>query len=125
MLEQLLDYLQAQVLGEKGVDLFTFLPDQPDALVALLPYQGESGGWRDDQGLPLDDAPRFQVNVRDPSETAATAKAKQVHAVLHIRQRVVGGTWYMAIEPLQTPFFLKRDESNRALVVFNVRAWKR
>jgi hypothetical protein len=125
VLEQLLDYLQAQGLGTKGVDLFSFLPDQPDSLVALLPYEGQAGGWRDDNGLPIDDAPRFQVLTRDPSETTAAAKAKQVHAVLHVRQQAIGGTWYMAIEPQQTPFFLKRDASNRAVVVFNVRAWKR
>jgi hypothetical protein len=126
VLEQLLDHLQAAGLGVKGTTLFAnLLPDTPHALVALLPYPGEAGGWRDDQGLPADDAPRFQVNVRDPSETTATTLAKQVHAALHVRQRAIGGTWFMAIEPLQSPFLLKRDESDRAVVVFNVRAWLR
>jgi hypothetical protein len=125
MNEALLDFLEAQGVGVKGTDMFLHVPDEPDVLLALLPYQGENGKFELGSGLPIDERPRFQLLVRDVDETLCEAKIKLAHDTLHIRHGVIPGASYIfRVKALQPPFFLKRDEKNRALWVCNFRGWK-
>lgn len=126
MIEALVDHLHERGVGFKGQDLFAFtLPDLPDNVITLLPYEGASGGWRDPTGLPTDALPRCQIRVRGATEQWARGKAGDAFKALHVRHRRLSGIYFMQLEALQTPFFLRRDERGRTEYAFNVEAWHR
>lgn len=123
LLAELVTHLQGEGLGTGGVNLFmSQLPDTPDAASALIEYGGTGGDLRLSNGRPLDELPRVQVLVRAKTYLEAETKARQLYTALHMRVRTLGTTLYIACQPLQPPFYLKRDEKGRTLMVFNLEA---
>jgi hypothetical protein len=75
--KDLADYLAAANIGTVGTDIFySFVPDKPDALVAVLP----TGGWPRDPYIGTRH-PTFQLRIRAAAFVDAEAKAAAVAAV--------------------------------------------
>jgi minor capsid protein len=118
-------YLAGLGYGTLGTDLFySAYPDYPEALTAVVDYPGSPPLYLQSGPLPAAERPRFQVVVRAGMATggfdAAMAKAYQVFTDLsQVVDQVINGTYYLFIEPVQSPFLLARDPLNRPLVACN------
>ncbi len=126
MIEELGDYLQTQGVGTLAEDLFLGgLPDEPDAAVAIQEYQGEAPAFaHGTSGVNIEQR-RFQVIGRGLTSTAAGVLAQGANAVLiAVKNRILGGTYYVGIYPLQSPFPLGKDGNGRYRFVCNYRVEK-
>lgn len=121
LLPELSGYLEAQGIGTRQVDIFySRLPDQPDSVVALFEYAGRGPDIDHDGGLLQIEHPAFQVQVRDPDYDTGRLRIHNVYrAFVRVGNDVIGGTEYHNVLPLQSPFFLRRDDSDRAVFVCN------
>lgn len=95
------------------------LPTSPDTCIAIRGYGGTPGRYRNDDGLPVDDFPRFQILTRDPDDLTAEGMANTLHDLLHVRHGSVGGAKAVWLEALQRPVLMLRDDSRRYVWVFN------
>lgn len=129
LLDDLATFLQTKGVGVVGTTVFKgFLPDAPDACVALV----------DSPGLPVVrtmastgaagilERPRVQVTARATTPQAARDKAMDALTALDWTQRVtLGTTRYYLIEALQRPpFLIQRDENDRFVYGFTVQIHK-
>lgn len=121
ILDELLGYLSDQGAGTGGTNLFAGqMPDKPDTATAILLYPGRPPEYEQDDNLPAFEYPRVQILCRDPSYPAAFTKALLAwHALSGVTNVTLAGVLYQAIRPLSSPFFLRRDERNRAEIVCN------
>jgi len=133
VLDELADYVAANSGGAftVGVNLFKgIMPDTPETCIALLEYPGLGPLFKQDQAAPREERPRLQVLSRDPDYQVARQNAGTVWDVLAaIRNQTIGGTWYLKVTPLQSPFPVQRgptdrDTLDRAVLMFNVEARK-
>jgi hypothetical protein len=123
--------MQTGSVGTIGTDLFHgFMPDEPDALVAIF----EGPGYPPEQAMTLSAGQQImrndglQVFVRsarmEDSSTYyedAKTKASSVYTLLHnMAGQTVGTTIVMDVQARSSPYLLSRDENNRALFVFNM-----
>lgn len=100
-----------------------YQPADPDALLVLREY----GGGVQVRGLSkLDRSVQLLFRSDSPSTNANAAQAALADAWTVYRALiptppviVVGGGKY-TVRPLQAPFFLERDASERSVYVFNV-----
>ena len=98
-----------------GTNLFVnWMPPDPDTCSALY----ETGGLAPQQvfsrDLPAYERPSFQLLCRASASSSARAN---IHAAWIIAQKVANEslsskTW-LRVEPLQSPFYLRRDEQGR------------
>lgn len=118
-LEALAYYLTGLGLATAGTDLFLRPLDAPDDLVALIEYAAPPGGWRNEDGLSLNETPRFQLFVRSKSYDAARDRATTIHDALHIMNKDVQGVHFYKVRAVQRPFHLRRDAADRSEFVAN------
>ncbi len=113
--------LQSKGIGTLGVDIFLGqLPAKPDDIIAIFEYAGEPPDlhWQGEY-------PRVQVLVRNKSYEKGREKIEEVKNVLHgVRETILGNKRYLLIQALQSPFFMQRDENNRAIFVCNFKIIK-
>lgn len=122
LLLDIITFLTAKgvVIGD-GVDAFRdFIPEEPDALVALIEYRG-------DPAIPVDPSVHrsVQVSTRDKDADLARQKALDIFKVFVDNQdetcRIAfTDTRWGQIYLRQTPFRYKTDENNRAYYCFNI-----
>jgi minor capsid protein len=117
--------LQAAGLGVQGTTIFgslnAIIPAGAGPFVHLVEYGGAPPGeTHDDPGTAID-RPRVQVSVHAASYAVADAHAQACHRELsRIVNALINSTFYVRVVPLQQPFDLGPDASNRATVAFNV-----
>lgn len=126
LLEELGTMLQTLGHGTLGETLFIYqLPDEPDACIALRGYEGREPMWTHSGALPAFERQRFQLTARAFTVgDAMTAAAAAWRSLLVIRNQAVGGGFYLAVQPLQSPFIVERDENNRWIAAANFEAWR-
>jgi len=109
--------------GSTGWGLYRgYLPDEPDAAVAIF----ETGGPPPDTRAAVE-YPSFQLRVRGPAEDYATARTRieAVRAALHGREAELGDAWvylhaqHSGVQPLG------RDARRRPGFVLNFIAMRR
>ena len=126
LLDEVGAYLQTHGIGTLGTDLFTgIMPDAPDAAVALIEYGGVEPMHALGGGTAKIERPRLQVLARATTYSAARTKIEAAYKVLDaLAGETLSGVRYLAVEALQSPFFLRRDENNRVELIFNVQVHK-
>lgn len=126
LLDEIGVYLEGQAIGARGTNLFLgFLPDAPDAAVALLEYSGLEGLYIHEIAGPAYERPRVQVVARAATYTAARTKAEDAHKALgRVSNTPLSGVWYVSIDALQSPFLVERDANQRVVIGFNVQVIK-
>lgn len=120
LLDDIASYLQAHGAGTVGTNLFKgYMPDQPDDLVALFEYAGETMELTMSPDPTLE-RPGLQARVRSRTYQAGRAKIESVVTILHgLAEATLGGTRYLLIQANQSPEFLGLDASNRNEFVVN------
>lgn len=134
VLEDLGAYLQAEGLGVLGTTLFLGgLPvDAPnvaplDAITALVETPGFPAEYVHEVVLPSRERPVVQLLTRGAPYDYATARswAQELWRALgSIRNQALSGTFYLGVQPLDSPFFLRSDDYARPLISFRVRCEK-
>jgi hypothetical protein len=124
ILDELGDYLESHGVGVQNTSIFLGnIPDvAQDPVVAIFEYPG----------LPIErthttkyDKTRIQVQVRSKSYPTGRQKITDVFNILDtIENQVIDGVRYQAVQGLQAPSFLSRDELNRIIFVFNAQVTK-
>jgi hypothetical protein len=70
--------------------------------------------------------PRVQVQVRAVRSADARQRIMVVFDVLtRVVNQTLSGTFYVKIRPIQSPFWMQRDENDKHIWVFNVECEKR
>lgn len=113
--------LQNNGIGTLGIDIFWGqLPASPDNCVALFEYAGEPPDLHSNVEYP-----GLQVLVRNKGYEAGRSKIEQIRSLLHgITETTLSSHRYLLIRANQSPEFLERDESGRAIFVCNFRVIK-
>lgn len=132
LLDAIASHLQANAIGTVGTDLFkSFLPDSPDAAVAIFEYTGRASDKAFGNPNVLVENARFQILVRSARDNVANAyatartKAQTICTLLDgVGNLTLSGVVYLYIEALQPPFFLQRDDNTRSLIACNYEAQK-
>ena len=126
MLDELGDYLEAQGVGTLAEDLFIgAYPDKPDSMVAVMEYQGDAPSLTHSAPGVSYERRRIQIMARGLTRGAAMVLATGADVALQaVRNMDLGGTRYLGIYPLQSPFPLGRDANERYKVVCNYRVEK-
>lgn len=126
--------LAALGVGVVGTSIFIgALPATPDVACAVI----ETGGVAPTMGFGTAgikfERPALQLLFRGapgdyatPRATAGTAYAGLAAVEATTLSAGVGGTsaFYHWVHPVQAPFLLRRDESQRVVIAFNVRCEK-
>ena len=127
LLDEIGTFLQTNSIGTLGTDLFEgFMPDTPDACVAILEYPGSPGEYTfgGATGAILE-KPRIQVMVRNTSFPAAQTKMAAIYALLDaVTRQTLSGTQYHRIQALQPHFGMPRDINLRYIRACNFEATK-
>lgn len=124
-------YLDAQSTKvTAGSSLFkNVVTDSTGRAVFVIGYAGMPDIDKFSGTYPAMTRPRAQVMVRStkavggdgvPGSTATENLARDMWDILHVANTTVNSVQYQRIVPLQEPFFLERDEAQRATFVFNV-----
>jgi hypothetical protein len=127
LLADLVAYLDANTAWTAASDLFSGdMPPTPDDLTVIYEYPGgppiETGGA---SGQPAIINPRVQVVARSIDYDLAKARARLAYSLLVVLvNQTVGASYYERAVPLQEPFLLSRDESERVLFAFNVEVFR-
>lgn len=132
MLDDIEALLQSYNLGTPGSTLFQGqIPAQistgvptPDDVSALYEYGGSPPEHVKDLKAPILERSRFQVITRSASYPTGRQKIEQIYQLLAGYRGVLNGVAYPGIRALQNPFFLDRDDKNRARFVVNFEATK-
>lgn len=90
-------------------------------------YGGLAPDYSHSQPQPWQNKPASQVTVRATTSEAAFALAQQLYnAIALVTNRIVNGTYYMAMRPKQPPFDMGLDATgSRVKVGFNVQGFAR
>jgi hypothetical protein len=122
LLLDIITFLTAKgvVIGD-GVDAFRdFIPEEPDALVALIEYRG-------DPAIPVDPSVHrsIQVSTRDKDADLARQKALEIFQVFREHQSTdnrvdLTEERWCQMYLRQSPFRYKTDENNRVYYCFNI-----
>ena len=118
LVDDIADRLTTQSVATTGTNLFKDqMPSTPDELIALyetggpapVRVMGVSTGTR-----PTAEQPHLQVIVRATRSDAARKLARDVfHNLEAVGPVTINNVVYYGILALQTPFFLRKDESGR------------
>lgn len=119
-LDQVASYIDANTALVLGTDLFKgYLPDLPDTCVAV--YETAGPAPRETLTLTLVERPNLQVVSRSVDYPGARVNAQNVWNLLHqVVDETLSGVRYLRMVPLQSPFYLGRDESLRVKFAFNM-----
>lgn len=121
LIRDIAQILQTNGIGTIGVDIFLGqLPASPDNVVVVFEYAGEPPDlhWSGEY-------PGLQILARNKSYDAGRQKIEQVKNILHgMAETVINSHRFLLIRANQSPFFLERDENNRAIFVCNFRIIK-
>jgi hypothetical protein len=112
--------------GTRETTLFVGrLPNDPDNLVAILPYAGRTPDRTHDGNERR--YPRMQINVRNDDPGTAWDKAENIRNLLRdFLQSAVDGIEFETIEPLSEPFIMPHDTDRRTVVTCNYEVrWQR
>jgi hypothetical protein len=128
LLDEIGTELQALGCGTLATDIFLgLMPASPDACGVVHEYPGEAP----ELGFGVDglqwEHPRLQVVFRGAAGDYAGPRAKAETAFVglaKVQDKLLSGTRYLLVEPLQSPFLLKRDDRERVHIAFNVSVWK-
>lgn len=97
------------------------MPDAPDVLATL--YETPGGPPVETLGAASKAAvivPRVQVQTRGAHDQSR-ALAREIHdQLILLTNQQVNSVYYLRVQPLQEPFFLRRDEKERVVFCFNV-----
>jgi hypothetical protein len=108
LLETLATTLEEANLATRGTDLFLgLLPDAPDAALALFETAGQPPSYIHNQLWPALDRPGVQLCCRDDDYAQGRDRMQAAYEAL------CDSTSYVAIQPIQPPFALARDERHR------------
>lgn len=129
LLDALATYIDAQTALTAATDLFKqFLPDSPDACVAIFEYAGlppiHTFGANTQAIL---ERPKFQVICRNAAGEydLARSQAETLYTLLEkLSDTSLSGTLYIRIEALHSPFALEPDAKGRTLVACSYLATK-
>lgn len=130
VLKELTTYLALQGIGTQGTNLFYgILPPDPDTVVTLFEYGGEAAEPNLGLGTVNIEYPRVQVlcrGARDQYDEPRLVAQNIVGIFTAVMNKTlaVGGPVYKAIEALDTPRSLRRDENFRIEIVVNFRITK-
>lgn len=128
VLAELTALLESQGYGTQGTDVFYGLvPPNPDSVTSLMEYGGLPSEPKLGTGVLRLTFPHIQALVRGVRDDYDTPRAKIVTLVnifVSIVNANVGGVRYLAIEPLQDPFLLRRDDNFRCEFVCNFKVTK-
>lgn len=134
MIEELGTLLQTASVGTLGTSLFlNALPDATTGVAAAVyEYPGMQAMEKFGGSLPAWERPRVQVVVRSTAPPGGSGIASPVNArakvdlawrafiaVTNQRVPTSTGSYYLRIEPLQSPALLERDDRGRVLFSFN------
>lgn len=121
LLDALSTYIDAQTALTAATDLFkSFLPESPDACVAIFEYPGMAP--RHNFGASSNfrtEHPKFQVICRDVAGEydLARSQAETIFLLLEkLTETDLSGVRYHSIEALHSPFALEPDAKGRVLV---------
>lgn len=122
VLEEMIAYLTTLGLGTAGDDIFG--NEMPPAPVKCLMVR-EYGGTNPTRTLGTlgfkTEVPRVQLQSR--AETNVAAKTPLITAFAELGKvlnQTISGVRYVRMEPLQSPFYLKRDDNKHPIYVMNV-----
>lgn len=124
LLDSLGTFLQTEGVGTLGTDIFLgLMPDTPDACVVMYEYAGTGPAqfFGDDDPTPYEST-SVQVQVRGATYAAARTKARAAYTALQkVANETLTGIPFLRVDPLQSPFFMARDENRRVLFASNYR----
>jgi hypothetical protein len=114
LLEDLATALQTAGVGTVGTNLFMgLLPSEPNNAVALFETSGLPPVYTHHGLKPSYERPAIQILVRHQDYAAGRATIQQAYDAL------CNLTQFLAIQPVQAPFALARDEHNRPRFAVN------
>ena len=118
-------WVQSLGIGFTAVNTFVgILPDTPDICCTVIGTPGRSPRETHDGGRI--DLGRVAVWVRHPTyATAQSALWSVYEAACAFANSPAGDNDYLALVPLQPPFLLQRDASNRVVMAMNVEATRK
>lgn len=128
VLAELVTYLATQSIGTAATDLFYgLMPESPDACVVLYEYGGMPN--EPDLGTPNTrlEFPRVQVVTRGVKNDYDGPRLKAqdvVTALTKIANQTLSGVSYKAVQAIQPPFFLRRDDNFRVEFACNFQVTK-
>jgi hypothetical protein len=116
-------------LGTFATDLFVggFPVSAPDLCVAVTEYGGPAGVDFFGEVTPTLERPRVQVRVRGEAYDydGPRTRLELIYQALGARSAfTVNGVRYLDLSPIQTPFPMGKDESNRWMFAVNFEALK-
>lgn len=115
-------YLQANGVGTVGTDIFLDrMPETPDTCIALFEYGG-SPTHRTMNALPGTanaEVVRIQILCRAATHVTARSKARSIFALLDHYDGTLSSVTYYYVMAISSPFYLKRDENERAYYACN------
>lgn len=119
LLDEIAAYLQAQLVGTVGTDIFKgALPASPDTALAVV----ETGGFPPDLAAAVDH-PTFQVMCRSPDYATARNKAQAAYTALHgLTETALSGRRYLLIRAMQSPTYIGVDQNGWHLISTNYAA---
>ena len=123
ILDDLADRLTTQSVATTGTDLFKGrMPPSPVEVIALFQTGGPApiNTMNAGPGTAILERPHVQALIRACTAANASKRAQDVyHALDALGPVTLNGIRYHAIWALQTPFFLRRDESDRVEYAVN------
>lgn len=127
LLNEVGTFLQSAGYGTLGTSLFlSFLPDSPDS--ATVVYESPASSPPVEilgPNLPPIERPRIQVVVRNADYQAGRSTADAIwKSLAAVMDQTLSGVYYHRIEPMGSPFPLKRDDIQREYLAMNLQVWK-
>lgn len=119
LLEDISTHLIENGAGGASSIFLGSIPDTPNDVVGLWEYGGSPPEHVKDQKLPVEELPRLQVITRSASYPTGRLKMEEIYQLLVGYEGVLNGVTYKSIRALQPPFYLDRDDKNRARFVCN------
>lgn len=136
MVEELVAHLSTNGVGTVGTNLFAHVLPEEVSGVTVGVFDAVGMGPQDTFGGEVAwEQARVQVIVRSTAPgsgmgvanpVAARAKAQQAWDVLHdVVNTTIGGSFYLSVDPSQSPYLMQRDAQGRALFGFTADVWRR
>jgi hypothetical protein len=125
MLEEIADFLETASLLAPGSYKLAELPNEPDDMVVLYEVPGMAPAFVHGKIGAAYEYPRLQLVVRSKSFTAARTRIQTLYRALSdVTNMTIGGTWYMRIQPLQSPYQVPHDGNDRVVLLCNFQVSK-
>lgn len=103
----------------------------PDSAVSLIQYAGREPerAFTASTSAPniVTEYQRVQINMRNALASFSTLDALATSVYAYVDQPgtiTLSGSRYLAIKPIQPPFYLEEDGNGRHHYVFNVECWR-